>query len=340
MSDVVPHDSRLIWVQPEWLADAKRWIRARLAERGIALTGEIEQPHVRWWSTVMRVPTNEGDLWFKANAPPHAFEAALLATLQRLGTGRVPDLVAVDQPRGRLLMRDGGRRLRELVHSSADLAHWEELLQTYADLQLAVAPHADDLLAAGVPDRRLAVLPSQLERLLDDPEALLLGRPEGVTPAERDRLRALIPEFARARSELAAYGIPETLQHDDLHDGNVFVRDGAYVFFDWGDSCVSHPFHTLVVTLRALAHRLGLPPGGPDLLHLRRIYLEPFAPYGSSEELVEAADVAHFTGTAARTLAWHQYVSAREPEFRADDPEAVPYGLRRLLHLGPIGSWD
>ena len=55
-------------------------------------------------------------------------------------------------------------------------------------------------------------------------------------------------------------------------------------------------------------------------------------------DLVEAAELAHFTGTAARTLAWHRFVSARDPEFRADDEEAIPYGLRRLLDLGPLGT--
>ena len=66
------------------------------------------------------------------------------------------------------------------------------------------------------------------------------------------RVLALRPEFADACDRLAAYGIPETVQHDDLHDGNVFVRDGRYLFLDWGDSCVSHPLHSLVVTLRAI----------------------------------------------------------------------------------------
>jgi aminoglycoside phosphotransferase (APT) family kinase protein len=143
-------------------------------------------------------------------------------------------------------------------------------------------------------------------------------------------------------TQLAGCGIPETLQHDDLHDGNVFVRDGRYLLFDWGDSCVSHPFHTLVVTFRAIAHRfqLDLQPGGPELLRLRNAYLEPFADHGTHVELVAAVDLAHLTGTAGRTLAWHRFVSAREPEFRADDVETVPYGLKRLLDLGPLGSWS
>jgi hypothetical protein len=79
----------------------------------------------------------------------------------------------------------------------------------------------------------------------------------------------------------------------------VFVRDGRYLFFDWSDSCLLHPFHTLVVTMRALAHRLELAPGGPDVLHLRNACLEAFGQYGSQAELVEAADLARLTGTAA-----------------------------------------
>ena len=340
MVDIVPHDPRLPWVQPDWLAGATSWIRVRLDDQGISLTGEIEQPHVRWWSTVMRVPTSAGDLWFKANAPPHAFEAGLIAILERLRPGRVPELVALDADRGWMLMSDGGTRLREEMKSVADLARWEELLPEYAELQLAVAPHVDGLLAAGVPDERLAVLPAHFEQLLADRDALLIDLPEGLTTEEHERLRALVPEFAATCGRLAAHGIPETLQHDDFHDGNVFVRDGRYLFFDWGDSCISHPFHTLVVTLRAIAHRLELPPGGPDLLRLRDSYLEPFSPYGSRAELKAGADLAHFTGTAARSLAWHRFVSAREPEFRGEDAEAVPYGLKRLLDLGPIGSWS
>ena len=51
----------------------------------------------------------------------------------------------------------------------------------------------------------------------------------------------------RASSRRSAF--PETIQHDDLHDGQVFVQDGRYLLLDWGDACVSHPFFTLAVTL-------------------------------------------------------------------------------------------
>ncbi len=68
----------------------------------------------------------------------------------------------------------------------------------------------------------------------------MLGQEEGLTEEEYAQLIASVPEVARLCRELSAYGIPETIQHDDLHNGNVFVREGRYVFFDWGASCVTH----------------------------------------------------------------------------------------------------
>jgi hypothetical protein len=309
-------------VQPDWLAQATAWIQERAD-----VASEIEQPHVRWWSTVLRVPTRDGDLYFKAVAPVHQFEAGLTARLAELQPGRVPEVVDVDAERGWMLMRDGGTRLRELIESAADLHHWEMLLPGYAQLQIDVAPHAAELLALGVPDERLSVLPRHLRELL-------AARPEGLTAGDRKRLR--VPEVEAMSRELAAYGIPETIQHDDLHDGQVFVQDGRYVVFDWGDSCVSHPFHSLTVVLRAIAWKLDLTPGGPELQRLRDAYLEPFGP-----GLAEAADLAYRTGTIARALAWHRMVSAREPQFvDTDDATAAAYGLKLFLGGGPIGTWQ
>jgi Phosphotransferase enzyme family len=333
------HYERLVWLQPDWLARVRTWIEAQLERSGSSLTGEIEQPHVRWWSTVLRVPTSQGDLYFKAAAPVHAFEPALVAALARVRPGRVPDLVASAPESGWMLMRDGGARLRELIYSAADLDHWEKVLPLYADLQVALAPDAEVLLGLGVPDERLAGLPARFERLLEDPEMLRVDLPDGLTSPEYEQLRELTPAVAAMCRELAAYDIPEILQHDDLHDGNVFVHDGDYVFFDWGDSCVSHPFHTLVVTLRSIAYRFELEPGGAVLERLRDAYLEPFTRYARRSELVAAVDLAYRVGTLARTLAWSRFVAAMDRPFWDECVDAVAYGLKRFLADGPLGSW-
>lgn len=52
-----------------WLARAHAWIDARLAALGLARAGDIEQPHVTMWSTVLRVPTQGGPVWFNPDPP-------------------------------------------------------------------------------------------------------------------------------------------------------------------------------------------------------------------------------------------------------------------------------
>jgi hypothetical protein len=323
----------LLWTRPDWRADAEAWIREH-----VDVTGDIEQPHVRWWSTVLRVPTADGDVWFKACHPSHGFEPALALELTRLRPERVIDVLAADPQRGWMLTGDAGSRLRELLGSTDDLIRWEEFLPLYADVQLAATDRAEHLLGLGVPDERLAVLPRHFEQVLVDRGVLLVDREDGLEPSQYERLRASVPEVERLCEELAASGIPETVQHDDLHDGNVFVRDGEYLVFDWGDSCISHPFHSMVVTLRATAWRFELEPGDARLERMRDAYLEPFGHYGSHAELLDAFATAYRLGTIARSLSWYRAVQAF-PEIEPEESDSVPYGLKLFLSNGPIGTW-
>jgi hypothetical protein len=324
----------LDWAQPEWIAAASEWVADQID--GAAITGGVEQVHLVPWSTVLRVPMADGDLYLKAASLSGTFEPALTVLLAERFPDRTAEPVAIDAERGWLLTRDAGTRLRELMEAAADLHQWETLLPAYADLQIQLAPSADELLALGVPDRRLARIPGQLEELLDDPEALMLELPDGLTSDELLRLRERLPEVAAMCQELRGLGIPETLQHDDFHDGNVFVRNGTHVFFDWGDSCMSHPFHTLVVTLRTVAMRFDLEPGGREILRLRDAYLERF---GEQASLLKAFDLAYAVGTIGRALAWHRYFRESDPRYRSEIADAVPYGLQRFLEGGPIGTW-
>jgi hypothetical protein len=321
------------WTDLDFLERAHAWIRDH-AE----VTGPIEQTHVRIWSTVMRVPTADGILWFKA--PDNPSEIGLTILLDELRPGWVPEVTASDDALGWMLLRDAGTRLRELLEADPDLSRWEVVLAGCADLQLATAPHTGRLLDLGTSDLRLAGLTARVAALLDEDEFLVLDGPEGLTRADRERLRARLPEIEGMCAELAAAGIPETVQHDDLNDGNVFVDGDRYRITDWGDACISHPFHTLTVALRAIAWKLGLEPGGRDIVRLRDAYLEPFGTFGTHDELVRLSEIGYRTGTLGRALAWRHDADRRSPEDRFDDVEAVPYGLNLFLAGGPIGTWE
>ena len=280
---------------------------------------------MRPWSTVLRVPTDAGDLWFKANMPAQAFEAGVIRTLARRRPDLVPSLLAAELDRGWMLQTDGGKLLRDVVDGT-DHGAWVDILPRYAELQIDTAAERDRLLTAGAPDRRLAVLPAQFDELIDDREAL-----HSLTDDELDRLCALRPRIGDECRQLAAFGLPETIQHDDLHDGQVFVRDGGYVFFDWGDSCVSHPFYTLVVTLAVLAYRLGLEHGAPELDRFRDAYLEPWTRFARRRELEEAFALAYRLGVLARGLTWAMIVGALARPLPEEEADAVPERMRMLL---------
>jgi hypothetical protein len=295
---------------------------------GLAVSGPIEQPHVRPWSTVLRVTTEAGDVWFKANMPTQAFEVAVVETLAARRPDLVPTLLASDLARGWMLQGDGGTRLREILEKTHDFDVWLEILPLYAELQIDVAADRNRLLTAGVPDRLLASLPRQFEEVLADAEAL-----EALTQDERRRLAALAPRIDAECRELAAYGLPETIQHDDLHDGQVFVRDGRFLFFDWGDACVSHPFYTLVVTLAVLASRLELDHDASELDRFRDAYLEPWTRFRPRSELEHAYPIAYRLGVLCRGLTWRSVVAVLPQPLRDDEADAVPERMRMLLEV-------
>ena len=302
------------WTDDAWRDRFVGWVDEELAARGIERTAPAEQPHVQDWATAFRVTTTDGVLWAKASAASWAFEPALLPLLAEAAPDVVPEAVAVDAARGWSLVRDAGPSLREAVEGPA-LHHWQALLPRYAEVQRRLAADTERLLAAGVPDLRPERLPDLLAR----------------AAAQRQDDGLLLPSLAAECRELAGAGIPLTLQHDDLHDGNVTLAANGPRIIDWGDACLSHPFHTLVVTLRVLSYRHGLPPGGAEVLLLRDSYLEAWSDLLPRPDLERVATLALRTGTVQRGLAWWCW-----------DPAAaqLDYALRLYRLGGRWGTWD
>ena len=276
------------WEDPDWLAGAVAWVDERLAGLGRERSAEPEQPHIRTWATALRVPTAEGPVWFKANTPELRHEVAVVERVSARVPDRVPPLLASDVERGWMLMDDAGDRLREVAAEERSLARWHDVLTGAADVARALEPEVDELVAAGVPDLRL--------HTLADAYAELVQRFE-VEPRFRDavgRVRDLV-------DELASYAVPETLQHDDLHDGQVFVKDGRNLILDWGDAVVSHPFFTMSVTLEGgVAWGLDDVADSEDIWPYVDSYLARYAP--DRPELREAVPPALRLGWVCRAV--------------------------------------
>ncbi|WP_210650220.1 phosphotransferase family protein [Nocardioides sp. SYSU D00065] len=280
------------WREPSFVTAAHAWIDERLAALGLTRSGDVEQSHVTDWSTVMRVPTDAGPLWFKANDATMAHEAAVLELVASRSAGRVPAPLARDADTGWMLLADAGRRLSDVIAEERSLARWHDVLAAYARVQIACEGDVDALLALGLPDRRLHTLPGAYAQLLaglDDTDPRL-------PPADA---------IADLCEQLAGHGIRETVQHDDLHDGQVFLGSGVHQVLDWGDACVSHPFLTLAVTLEGVvAWGVEDEEGSEDLGPHLAAYLRPYEEaYGRDpDELREAAAVAMRLGWICRAV--------------------------------------
>lgn len=322
------------WSSEQWQVRARSWVDAQLSRAGRRVTGLVE-PRVRPWSLVWRVPTDDGPVWFKANNRGTVHEAVLIGILADLTPERVLTPIAVDPAQGWSLLPDGGESLREVLGRDSDLGHWERALPEYAALQLASVPRADELVARGVPDHRPEVLAELFGELLDDHESLLVGAEGGLAPEMHERLRAELPSYAERCRRLADIGIPAAVQHDDLHDGNVFAGRDGYRYFDWGDASVAHPFGTLLVTLRSIAHDKRLATDDAQLARLRDAYLEAWTDRYDRRTLGEAADLAITLGPVSRSLSWRRALDTDE-ESRAEYADAVPGWLEELFAASPI----
>jgi Phosphotransferase enzyme family len=262
-------------------ARADEWIRA-----SVTPAGPIQVVHERPWSTVLRVPLHDGAAWFKAGGSLQDFEAGLTARLFARWPDRVPEVLACSEDRSWLLLRDAGIRLADLGNPPES---WLGILPRYGELQRGEAQYADEHLRHHVPDLRVAGLVRGYDQLLR--EVLPLEE------AEVEQLRGFARRFEHLCAELEASGIPETVQHDDLHMNNVFLRGGMIRILDWGDSCISHPFASLVATFRFLEERNGLRCEDRWFRRLRDAYLEPWG-----VGLVETFALASRVGTFAYAI--------------------------------------
>jgi hypothetical protein len=330
------NQSQLLWQDPDWQKQATDWIHSEAKRHSIRITGEIEQPHAYAWSTVLHVPTDQGKLFFKATAQETIYEAALTLALAHWFPDCMPEFITVDTARGWMLMRDGGGQLRASIRPTKDLAPWRPVIARYAEVQIGLAEHITEMLSLRLPDHRLVVLPKLYSQLLTDEESLMIDREKGLTSAEWEQLKEKVSRFEQICTDLTAFGIPESINHGDFHDGNVLIKDGRITFFDWGDADVTHPFVSLRTFFVSIEISLDLEDYAftPEMEELLNLYLEPWQKFAPKEDLLTAYQLSKPVASIVKALAWHQTVS-RLPlggSLREQYAGIVPNVLREFLY--------
>ncbi len=314
--------SRRAWARRGWIAGAEAWIDEQLPDLRLRRAGPVEQ--LRTWERgcVLRVPTTGGDIYFKALPAVFGHEIPLIEWLVTTHPAAVVRLLAVDHARHWMLMADMRGRSLDRVD---EMRCWEEALRHFAALQIATAANAEALLSLGCPDCRVDDLADRI-----DPFFAVLPDYPGLSAGTIERLRALTPALKRHCARLPGAGIPAALEHGDFWPGNVVLSGGDYVFFDWSDCSLSHPFFSLTtfLALDEFPHVLATEPGTRE--RLRDAYLSPWHEFGDRASLVEAFEAAQQLGPLHLALFYHRtLLPAMEARWEMEN--MVAFYLRMLL---------
>ena len=232
-------EQRAPWALPGWHAEAERWITDQVARLGRGALRSIEP--VKSWSIscVLKVTTDKGILYFKVprDLPLFVNEGVVMTHLAQLYPERIPIPLALAPEHGWMLLDDFG----DSPAADATLEQQARLMQDFARMQIDSSRKIDALLAAGCKDRRPDLLLSQIESLFND--ELVLGP---LTPEERAQLKPIVSRLPGLIAELFSLPIPVGILHGDLHAGNVIPREGSFLYFDWTDAAVSHPYLDMI----------------------------------------------------------------------------------------------
>lgn len=311
-----------------WATDA---FRDELRDWCASVVGPITamtQQKLRGWATVWRVETADG-VWFaKQNCAGQQIELRLMAALARL----VPDRVIPVQAAGDefLLTPDQGEVFYETA--GGDLENWVRLAREAALLQRELVPHHAELMAIGMtqlrPEEAVAYLSARLEQYA----ALAPGDPRRLAPEVADRLRAHLPAVRRWAEQVAAVGLPMTLNHNDLHENNVFDVDGRLRFFDFGDALVTEPLGVMLIPLNILGEKLEADADDPRLWRVVDAALEVWSDLVPAAELRAALPAALQLGRLGRVESWVRC----QPSL--SDDELAQWGPVAATWLGTIDA--
>jgi len=273
-------------------------------------------------SFLLKACSKDSTYFVKAVNEAAAFEPALTALIAQGFPGETVDLIAVNRSENWLVMHElPGSLLREMPMRE----HYHSCLRHYADFQRRTIPLVPELLALGVPDRRMPVIKQEI---VDHLEALC---ETGLDTEETASILAMKEELLDMCDEMTGV-LPDTLEHGDLHSGNIYLERDRCRLFDWGDASVSHPFLSTRVFWNSLFELLEQDTDENwmrEIASFRPVYLEAWESYASEATLVRQLRLAEQIGCVYRALSWHLYITP----YRADRKESYdkPAQWLRLL---------
>lgn len=277
-----------------WFDQAEHWMQFQLDRLGIQVTGSVEQFRQGWTSScLLRAPTNQGWIYFKAGNEPAPGEAVLTAALAKRWPQWVAEPLVVDGQRNWMLSRD-----YRAGHDRIDLQQLPSFASALAELQLESRNELQQWRNLGCREISLHDFVEQAQQPEQHRNILQQGG-GGLTDEEWSKFLEALQPIADECRLLAELNLPMTLVHSCFRDDTLAEMDGKQLLLDWNGTFISHPFLALGRVFED--HRATLGQGGhastmriTDDLYQQVIesYLQPFSALASMQELTRALEAA------------------------------------------------
>jgi hypothetical protein len=267
--------------------------------------------------------------YFKASPAGGVQEPQLVKLLSSRWPEWVPTPVAIDGERGWMLVPHAGEPMCDQTDTANMLPLWKEVIGRYARMQVALGSEREALSAVGLPDRGMQRLPHLLTELLANEPAICLGMPDGVSVSERDEMLLALPFLEQQCARITAAGIPESLDHGDLHDGNVLIEGDTLRVIDWGDAVITHPICSLVVTLTTIQGWQQVDWQAPQAIDLRDTYLQEWTHLAPLPALQQLFPTSMWIGHLTRALDWDHVLRNASDEARKPYQHFAALWLKR-----------
>lgn len=227
------------------------WAIHTLLQKEYNLLGDFEDVQATAWSSVSRILTSLGYVYLKLTPPLLGLEPTIIQILREKLQETVPIIIDINKSLNCFLMKDAGKPFYHFNTSENRINIICDGISSYKNIQNKSIPFVNDFIKLGVPDWRIKNLPILYEKLISKKDLLI---EDGFPETDINKLYLTLDKCASYCEQLDKYRIPETLDHCDLHGGNILIDEKIRVvtIIDWGETVITHPFFSLSFLLRGL----------------------------------------------------------------------------------------
>jgi hypothetical protein len=305
------------WEKPGWKVHAQSWILAQLTKAGYKYQLPIEQVKAGWSnSCILKVNTHAGNVFFKASPNRGAAESTVIANLASQCPANVPLIIASDTKNNWMLMKE----FKGSPLANTSLEEYKKAAFQYGKIQSYYGSNTNKFLGLGCPDWRVLHLPCLFENIIQpipDSHKKLGTRLQIPTPKT---LKRVIPRISSICKELSSLGIPSTIVCPDFQPGNIYKTPNGFLFYDWADAVVTHPFFSLARLLYYLplirfnsVDCYQSKDSQTAMLAISKSYLRSWTGYGPLETLFQGLSLVCKLTPVFQAIRWHQQLLASHP---------------------------